>query len=166
MLPNVLDKEFVAVKTSKEEFTLLEERVSRWAQEERKRGNRQSNFPSFRCKEVHMSGERCPRCHRLKVVIGGNFPCLCPPTNKAELIKAVRKDRLVGVGSCSSIDECYEDEELWEVIREAKSPQEAVKLAREAEGIFLEQEANCRWGEDDDPQLENLRQWKENNNLF
>lgn len=113
-----------------------------------------------------MSGERCPHCKRLKVVVNGNFPCLCPNVGKAELIKAVRKDRLVGKGSCSSIDECYEDEELWEVIREAKSPQEAVRLAREAEGIFLEQEANCRWGEDDDPQLENLRSFQENENLF
>ena len=62
------------------------------------------------------------------------------------LIAAVRADKKVGKGTCSSIDECYEDEELkQEFIRDnITTPEGAVKWAREAEGLFLEQALNCR----------------------
>jgi len=80
--------------------------------------------------------------------------------SRDQLITAVRKDSLVGKGSCSSIDECYDDSDLWEVIEEAKSEAEAVRLARECEGLFLEQGLNCRWGEDDDPQLKAYRDFE------
>jgi hypothetical protein len=80
-----------------------------------------------------------------------------------ELIKAVRADSKVGIGSCTSIDECYEDHELAEMLREAgaTTPAEAIKVARETEGLHLEQGLNCRWGEDDDPQLIAWREWNE-----
>jgi hypothetical protein len=79
----------------------------------------------------------------------------------AKLIKAVRNDPLVGRGSLSSIDECCDDAELWEIICDAESEEEAVRLARDSEGLWLEQGCNCRWGEDDDPELENLRNFME-----
>ena len=68
-------------------------------------------------------------------------------------IDAVRADKKVGRGSCSNIDECYEDSELWEMIKEAPDTEGAVKIARECAGLWLEQGLNQRWGEDDDPQL-------------
>jgi hypothetical protein len=70
-----------------------------------------------------------------------------------KLIEAVRRDSVVGRGTCSSIDECYSDDELWEVISEAKSEEEAVRIAREDEGLWLDRACDARWGEDDDPQL-------------
>jgi len=83
-------------------------------------------------------------------------------TDRERLIKAVRKDSVVGRGSCSSIDECYDDNDLWEVIGEAKSEAEAVKLARENEELWLDQACDARWGEDDDPQLEWKRDFETN----
>ena len=52
-----------------------------------------------------------------------------------DLIEAVRKDKLVGRGSCSSIDECYGDAELLELVGGAKTPEEAVRIARDREGL-------------------------------
>ena len=75
-------------------------------------------------------------------------------TTKDKLIEAVRKDPVVGRGSCSSIDECWEDSELWDLLlKDAKSEQEAVRMAREHEGLWLDRACDCRWGEDDDEQL-------------
>ena len=76
------------------------------------------------------------------------------------LIAAVRADRLVGRGSCSSIDECYEDAELAELLAGCKTEKEAIATAREAEGLFLEQALNARWGDDDDPQLLAWKRWQ------
>ena len=68
-------------------------------------------------------------------------------------IDAVRNDKKVGAGSCSTIDECFDDNDLWEIIEDAKSEDDAVRMAHEYEGLRLEQGLNQRWGEDDDPQL-------------
>ena len=38
------------------------------------------------------------------------------PANAAELIKAVRADKIVGVGTCSPIDECFGDDELLQFL--------------------------------------------------
>ena len=80
--------------------------------------------------------------------------------NKA-FIDAVRNDSKVGCGSSTSIDECYDDHELWELISDAKTPKEAIEIAREVEGMFLEQGLNARWGEDDDIQLKAWKEWNE-----
>lgn len=76
------------------------------------------------------------------------------------LIAAVRADRLVGRGSCSSIDECYEDVELAELLADCKTEKEAIATAHKAEGLFLEQGLNQRWGDDDDPQLLAWERWQ------
>lgn len=68
-------------------------------------------------------------------------------------IAAVRNDSIVGKGSCSNIDECYDDNDLWDLIKDASNEKEAIKLARDQYELFLEQGLNQRWGEDDDPQL-------------
>ena len=81
----------------------------------------------------------------------------------AEMVAAIRADKLVGKGSCSSIDECMEDSEIANDLVEdgITTPADAVKWAREQEGLFLEQGTNCRWGEDDDPQLKQYNEFKE-----
>ena len=58
--------------------------------------------------------------------------------SKKELIEAIRSDRLIGRGSCSSIDECFDDEELWELLSqgECTTVREAIRLARESEALL------------------------------
>jgi hypothetical protein len=76
-------------------------------------------------------------------------------------ITAVRANKKVGRGSCSSIDECMTDEELLAALNEngVKTPATAVKWALRHERLYLEQGLNQRWGEDDDPQLLNYREF-------
>jgi hypothetical protein len=77
-------------------------------------------------------------------------------------VKAVREDKAVGVGSCSSIDECMSDTELLEALDTAKvsSPKDAVKWARDDEGLYLDRACDARWGDDDDPQLQMKAEFK------
>lgn len=55
-----------------------------------------------------------------------------PAHTPADLVAAVRADRVVGAGSCSAIDECYTDEELVEALAAAaaRTPRAAVRWAR------------------------------------
>lgn len=78
-----------------------------------------------------------------------------------KLVEAIRSDSKVGRGSCSSIDECWSDEDIKESLTEfdCSTIEEAIKWAYETEGLRLEQALNCRWGEDDDPQLKAYRDW-------
>jgi hypothetical protein len=80
-----------------------------------------------------------------------------------QAVEAIRNDELVGRGSCTSIDECYSDDELSEELLRAGATtiEQAVKWARDSEGLWLEQACNARWGEDDDPQLVDLHEWGE-----
>jgi len=63
-----------------------------------------------------------------------------------ELIQAVRDDSKVGRGTCSSIDECFTDEELGKVILEEglTTSEETVAWFREDEGFYREQEHEAR----------------------
>lgn len=79
-----------------------------------------------------------------------------------QLVAAIRADKVVGMGTCSRIDECYSDKELAMALAEdhITTVAEALKWAREDEGLFLEQGLNQRWGEDADPQLANFREFQ------
>jgi len=83
-------------------------------------------------------------------------------------VDAIRNDPCVGRGSCASIDECYSDNELAELLDSCgvSSENDAVKWARDHESLWLEKGLNQRWGEDDDPQLKMWNDWKDrlNNN--
>ena len=93
-----------------------------------------------------------------------------------ELIKAIRNDVMVGRGTRSSIDECYSDSELHELIGEhndqqrrycegkglVNTPRQAVEWARRWEGMRVENALNYRWGADDDPELLAYNEWQEN----
>jgi nucleotidyltransferase/DNA polymerase involved in DNA repair len=78
-------------------------------------------------------------------------------------IKAIREHRLVGNGSCTSIDECWTDDEIIECLDNlgVESPEGAVKWALEQEGMWREQGLNASSGEQDCPLVESYRQWKE-----
>jgi|TARA_R110001583_G_scaffold16234_5_gene66144 hypothetical protein len=79
-------------------------------------------------------------------------------------VDAIRNDPCVGRGSCTSIDECFEDKELIENLDTSgvTSKKDAVKWARDHEGLWLEKGLNQRWGSDDDPQLKMWNDWKTN----
>ena len=81
-------------------------------------------------------------------------------------IKAIRANKKVGRGSCSSIDECYEPEELIELLDEAgaNTEAEAVEWAMKREGHYLERLINCRAGNDDDPLLRHYNWFFDLNN--
>ena len=81
--------------------------------------------------------------------------------NEKMMLEAIRRHRLIGRGSCTSVDECYSDEE---VIRELRiygiaTEDGAISHFIKNEDIFMEQQLNTRWGEDDDPQLTAYETW-------
>jgi len=77
----------------------------------------------------------------------------------AAMIAAIRKDLVVGRGTCSRIDECLDDKDLVKDLagHGISTVTAALKWAREDEGLFREEGLNQRWGEDDDPQLKEYR---------
>ena len=80
-----------------------------------------------------------------------------------ELIEAIRKHPLIGRGSCTSIDECYDDRELWANFGEPAGNttiEMAIKDAVESCDLHMENGLNQRWGEDDDPQLLAYNEWE------
>ncbi len=62
-------------------------------------------------------------------------------------IKAIRDDKKVGSGTCSTIDECYTDAELLDSLGRSNvvTPRAAVRWARLTEGLHDEMESNTRW---------------------
>ena len=70
-------------------------------------------------------------------------------------VTAIRDHSRVGRGTCTSVDECWDDKEIIEFLDENNITTEegAIEWALDQEGLFLEQGLNQRWGEDDDPQL-------------
>jgi len=74
---------------------------------------------------------------------------------------AIRNHPKVGRGTCTSVDECWDDKDIVEFLDENNITTEegAVEWALEQEGLFLEKGLNQRWGEDDDPQLIEWQEW-------
>ena len=78
-------------------------------------------------------------------------------------VAAIRNHSKVGRGTCTSVDECWDDKDIIEFLdnNNVTTEEGAIEWAMEQEGLFLEQGLNCRWGEDDDPQLIAWREWNE-----
>lgn len=68
-------------------------------------------------------------------------------------VKAIRDHALVGRGSCTDIDECWEDEELLQELDfdEVGTESEAIIWALDMETGILEQRLNHMSGESDAP---------------
>ena len=79
-------------------------------------------------------------------------------------VNAIRAHKAVGRGSCSSLDECFSDKDLIELLDEAGIAEDdaagAIRWAIDSEGLFLEQGLNQRWGDDDDIQLKVYNEFK------
>ena len=78
-------------------------------------------------------------------------------------VTAIRNHPKVGAGSCTSVDECWDDKDIIEFLDDngVQTGEGAIEWALEQEGLFLEQGLNQRWGEDDDPQLIAWNEWNE-----
>lgn len=78
-------------------------------------------------------------------------------------VQAIREHKLVGRGSCSSIDECWSDGELLEMLNEQgiKTEKAAVRWALEREGMWHEQALNASSGESDCNLKRGWQQWQE-----
>lgn len=76
-------------------------------------------------------------------------------------ILAIRKHPQVGEGTCASVDECYSDADLSAILDQEgiSTPEAAVALAMQMEEVWLEQGLNQRYGDDDDPQLKQWKDW-------
>jgi len=79
-----------------------------------------------------------------------------------ELIEAIRNDDLVGQGTCSVVDECYDDEAIVMLFdfNARTTPKQAIKSARESQLLHLEMGLNARYGSDDDPELKAYNEFK------
>lgn len=58
--------------------------------------------------------------------------------NPTELIAAIRNDRRVGRGTCSTIDECYDDAEIVTAFGDEPTIKAAVKAAHRLEGLRMD----------------------------
>ena len=78
-------------------------------------------------------------------------------------VTAIRNHSKVGRGTCTSVDECWDDKDIIQFLDEngVQTEEGAIEWALEQEGLFLEQGLNQRWGEDDDPQLLAWNEWNE-----
>ena len=77
-------------------------------------------------------------------------------------VVAIRADERVGHGSCSSIDECFEDRELVERLNAegVKIAKAAVAWAVRLEGLWLDKGADASSGEADCPLVAAARAWR------
>ena len=78
-------------------------------------------------------------------------------------IEAIREHKLVGRGSCTSVDECWTDDEIIERLDEygIESPEGAVKWALEQESMWHERALNASSGEPDCNLKRGWQQWQE-----
>ena len=78
-------------------------------------------------------------------------------------VEAIRQHKLGGRGSCSSIDECWSDVELSEMLVEQgiKSEKAAVTWALDVEGMWHERALNASSGEEDCNLKRGWQQWQQ-----
>ena len=76
-------------------------------------------------------------------------------------VQAIRKDHRVGLGTCTSIDECWSESEILEFLDDnnIKSAKAAVDWAYEQEGLFREKGSNCSFGESDCELIRAADEW-------
>lgn len=119
----------------------------------------------FECAPIHPCAA-CPKCNEclwMRTVDCSLLEAWKVAVHMPVLVEAIRADKAVGRGSCSSIDEAWEDAEIGDALGRAgiADAAKAVEWARLQEGLCLEHGLNQRWGEDDDPQLKAYQEFKE-----
>ena len=66
--------------------------------------------------------------------------------NYYKIIEEIRKDEIVGEGTCSYVDECWGDDDIIQSLKEEriKTAEEAVAYFRWIEGLWKERENEIR----------------------
>ena len=78
-------------------------------------------------------------------------------------VQAIRKDKNVGIGSCTTIDECWSHSEILEFLSDnnIKSIKDAVTWAYEQEGLHREMGTNASSGESNCQLIASYEEWQE-----
>ena len=81
----------------------------------------------------------------------------------SKLVEAIRNDKRVGRGSCTYIDECWDDKDILKFLKDKGVTTEAgaVIWAHDTEGLILDQGAQCTSGEPDCPLVKAAKEWSE-----
>lgn len=80
-----------------------------------------------------------------------------------ELVEAIRNHPLIGRGSCTVIDECYDRAELWPAFgipAGNMTLDDAIKAAIKRCDIWVDRMVDARWGDDDDVELKIKDEWE------
>lgn len=80
-----------------------------------------------------------------------------------ELIDAIRKHPLIGRGTCTTIDECYDRAELWPAFgipAGNMTLEAAINAAIESEDLRMDRMMDCRFGDDDDAEIAMKDEWE------
>lgn len=83
--------------------------------------------------------------------------------DEKELIAAIRGHKLIGRGSCT-IDECYDDKELWQAFGPPAGNttiEAAIADAIDSEDLRVDAMVNARFGDDDDAELKISKEWED-----
>tara|TARA_R110002020_G_scaffold215083_1_gene422207 strand:+ start:2495 stop:2758 length:264 start_codon:yes stop_codon:yes gene_type:complete len=82
-------------------------------------------------------------------------------SGKDTRVTAIRSDSRVGIGTCTSIDECFSGRELVEALNSARiyEPEAAVEWAHRQQRLHLEISLNYSSGEADCPLLKAYNDW-------
>lgn len=80
----------------------------------------------------------------------------------SKLIEAIRNDKRVGRGSCTYIDECWDDKDIIEFLKKDGVTTEAgaIAWAYDTEGLIRDKGADCTSGEENCPLVEAAEEWR------
>ena len=80
----------------------------------------------------------------------------------SKLSEAIRNDKRVGRGSCTYIDECWDDKDIIEFLKKDGVTTEAgaIAWAYDTEGLIRDKGADCTSGEPDCPLVEAAKEWR------
>ena len=84
-----------------------------------------------------------------------------PEFDYAHLVQAIRSNSLVGIGTCSEIDECWDDDDLIEELQTNNiyTAEGAIQWAIEEEGIRINYATNYSSGEPDCRLIKRANAW-------
>lgn len=77
-----------------------------------------------------------------------------------QIVSVIRNDKNVGSGTCSTLDECFDDAELVAKFGHLDSELAVIRAAYEHEDRQIGRMLDQRFGSDDDAELAIAKDWK------
>lgn len=77
-----------------------------------------------------------------------------------EIVRIIRTDAKVGRGSCTAIDECYDDAELAESFAGFTTRAAVLREAYRREDVQIDRMLDQRFGDDSDAELQIAAEWR------